>query len=213
MDNQIQFVAIVSNRCSVQGTVSHHPQATKQSPTAYDKLRSLVENTKSHKLLCVIKNRRGWKHWPCPAVLERLGISLNKTSQVTRIKFDHWCKHQNWSYLCTWTIRELVPNWCQVPERRGCGSSQCSCACCLDSPVFPATTFPCSTQEKVLSPHPFFSLSSPLSFNKWTQWLLWVMRDFYSRVAWWRDLVFIVQAGISVLTQRQWCYLTGALKA
>lgn len=59
----------------------------------------------------------------------------------------------------------------------------------------------------------FFFSSPPLHFNNWTQQLLRVMRDFYSAVAWWRDLVFIVQPGISVLTQRQWCYLTGALKA
>lgn len=43
-----------------------------------------MENTKSHKLLRAVKNRRGWKHWPWLATLERPGISLNKNSQVTQ---------------------------------------------------------------------------------------------------------------------------------
>lgn len=85
MDNWIQFVAIAGNWCSVQGaSVPHHPQATKHSPTAYNKLRSLVENTKSHKLLCAIKSRRVWKQRLWPATLERPGISLNKNSQMTQ---------------------------------------------------------------------------------------------------------------------------------
>lgn len=33
---------------------------------ASNKLRSVGENTKSHKLLCALKSRRDWKHWLQP---------------------------------------------------------------------------------------------------------------------------------------------------
>lgn len=60
------------------------PTSHNCSLSAYDKLRSLVENTKSHSLLHAVECRRGWEHWPWPATLERQGVSLNENSQKTQ---------------------------------------------------------------------------------------------------------------------------------
>lgn len=80
----------------------------------------------------VIKSRRDWKHWPCPAVLERLGISLNKTSQVTQASNLIIGVSTKIQVIC---VFERSENWWQTGAHKwqtgeAMGSSQCSCVCC-----------------------------------------------------------------------------------
>lgn len=92
---------------------------------ASNKLTSVVENTKSYKLLCAWKSRRDWKRWLRPATLERLGISLNEISEMTQASDLVTAVSTNLCtscYLCAWTVGGLVTNWCPpVLEWRGRG--------------------------------------------------------------------------------------------
>lgn len=185
--------------------------------TPYDKLRSLVENTKSHKLLHTVVQER----------LKTLTMSCSsgKAGSFLKWKFpvDPNIKPDLW--LSALWVGKAAPLDTLVVSlgSQGAGGKLASPSPGAEGQqgVLGMLLGPTSVRSSHRSAQRtrqgaflFFFFSSPLlSFNNWTQLLLWVMRDFYSGVAWWRDLVFIVQSGISVLTQRQWCYLTGALKA
>lgn len=138
------------------------------SLTPYDKLRSLVENTKSHKLLHTVVQERlktltmswssgkagsflKWKFPVDPNIKPDLWLSALWVGKAAPLIPPRW--------LCPWAVRELGASWHPpAQEQRGCRGCW---ACCWGPPVFAAATAPRSAQDKVL----FFSSFFPLPFS------------------------------------------------